>query len=120
MGAAKKEKRVGSSRSGLHERCRTGNRLNREEAHRQALYKAFESKDARFDGQVFVGVSSTGIYCRPVCPYMPKLDNCTFYETAAEAEKQAIALALSAVQRLLRATPLSMLTPTSLSGLRRC
>ena len=87
MGAAKKEKRVGSSRSGLHERCRTGNRLNREEAHRQALYKAFESKDASFDGQVFVGVSSTGIYCRPVCPYMPKLDNCTFYETAAEAEK---------------------------------
>lgn len=58
-----------------------------EESRKRALYKAFESKDARFDGQVFVGVSSTGIYCRPVCPYMPKFENCTFYETSAEAEK---------------------------------
>lgn len=61
--------------------------LNRSESRRRALYSAFASKDARFDGQVFVGVSSTGIYCRPVCLYKPKFENCTFYATAAECEK---------------------------------
>jgi AraC family transcriptional regulator of adaptative response / DNA-3-methyladenine glycosylase II len=54
----------------------------------EALYAAFKSKDARFDGRFFVGVSSTGIYCRPVCKAkQPKIENCTFYETAAEAEQ---------------------------------
>lgn len=53
-----------------------------------ACYAAFKAKDARFDGRFFVGVSSTGIYCRPVCPAkLPKEDNCTFYESAAAAEK---------------------------------
>ncbi|HBT95142.1 MAG TPA: adenosine deaminase [Coriobacteriia bacterium] len=52
------------------------------------LYAAFKSKDTRFDGRFFVGVSSTGIYCRPVChARMPKIENCTFYPTAAEAEQ---------------------------------
>lgn len=51
-------------------------------------YAAFKSKDARFDGRFFVGVSSTGIYCRPVCPAkLPKAENCTFYVTAAAAEQ---------------------------------
>jgi AraC family transcriptional regulator of adaptative response / DNA-3-methyladenine glycosylase II len=54
----------------------------------EAFYAAFKSKDARFDGRFFVGVSSTGIYCRPVCKAkQPKIENCTFYETAAEAEQ---------------------------------
>lgn len=53
----------------------------------RAWYAAFKAKDARFDGRFFVGVSSTGIYCRPVCPAkLPKEENCTFYESAAEAE----------------------------------
>jgi AraC family transcriptional regulator of adaptative response / DNA-3-methyladenine glycosylase II len=52
------------------------------------LYAAFKSKDRRFDGRFFVGVSSTGIYCRPVCrAKMPKAENCSFYGTAAEAER---------------------------------
>ena len=52
-----------------------------------ALYAAFKAKDARFDGRFFVGISSTGIYCRPVCrARQPKAENCTFYATAAEAE----------------------------------
>ena len=51
------------------------------------LYAAFKAKDARFDGRFFVGISSTGIYCRPVCrAKQPKVENCTFYSTAAEAE----------------------------------
>jgi AraC family transcriptional regulator of adaptative response / DNA-3-methyladenine glycosylase II len=52
-----------------------------------SLYTAFMAKDARFDGRFFVGISSTGIYCRPVCrAKQPKAQNCTFYTTAAEAE----------------------------------
>ncbi len=52
------------------------------------LYSAFLAKDARFDGRFFVGVSSTGIYCRPVCrARMPKKENCTFFSSAAEAEQ---------------------------------
>lgn len=51
-------------------------------------YKAVTSHDRRFDGRFFVGVSSTGIYCRPVCAVRtPRRENCTFYETAAAAEK---------------------------------
>ncbi len=54
----------------------------------RAWYAAFKAKDSRFDGRFFVGVSSTGIYCRPVCPAkLPKEENCVFYETAAAAEK---------------------------------
>ena len=52
------------------------------------LYAAFKAKDARFDGRFFVGISSTKIYCRPVCrAKQPKAENCTFYLTAAEAEQ---------------------------------
>lgn len=52
------------------------------------LYAAFKAKDARFDGRFFVGISSTGIYCRPVCrAKQSKFENCTFYSTAAEAEQ---------------------------------
>ncbi|MDR1257001.1 MAG: helix-turn-helix domain-containing protein, partial [Spirochaetaceae bacterium] len=54
----------------------------------KALYAAFKAKDPRFDGRFFVGVSSTGIYCRPVCrAKQPKLENCAFYATASEAEQ---------------------------------
>lgn len=50
-------------------------------------YEALKSHDARFDGKFFVGVASTGIYCRPVChARLPKRENCTFFETAAAAE----------------------------------
>mgnify|MGYP000898296223 FL=1 len=53
-----------------------------------ALYAAFKSKDPRFDGRFFVGVSSTGIYCRPICrARLPRAENCTYYATAAEAEQ---------------------------------
>lgn len=50
-------------------------------------YEAFKAKDARFDGKFFVGVISTGIYCRPTCrAKLPKEENCTYYHTAASAE----------------------------------
>ena len=53
----------------------------------RVYYEALRSHDSRFDGKFFVGVSSTGIYCRPVCRVRtPKEENCTFFRTAAEAE----------------------------------
>ncbi|WP_373078405.1 AlkA N-terminal domain-containing protein [Fusobacterium varium] len=53
-----------------------------------AWYMAFKAKDTRFDGRFFVGVSSTKVYCRPVCrAKMPKFENCTFFSTAAAAEQ---------------------------------
>lgn len=50
-------------------------------------YKALLTHDARFDGRFFVGVSSTGIYCRPVCTARtPKRESCAFFPNAAAAE----------------------------------
>jgi AraC family transcriptional regulator of adaptative response / DNA-3-methyladenine glycosylase II len=44
------------------------------------------SRDARFDGRFFVGVRTTGIYCRPVCPANPpRSENVVFFPTAAAA-----------------------------------
>ena len=55
----------------------------------QDYYQALLSHDARFDGRFFVGVTSTGIYCRPICRVKaPSLKNCQFYSSAALAEAQ--------------------------------
>lgn len=52
-------------------------------------YPALLARDARFDGRFFVGVTSTGIYCRPVCRVRtPKAANCRFFASAAQAEAQ--------------------------------
>jgi len=45
------------------------------------------ARDARFDGRLFVGVTSTGVYCRPICRVRTPLQrNCRFFETPAQAE----------------------------------
>ncbi|KAF0808266.1 Ada metal-binding domain-containing protein [Alcanivorax sp. S71-1-4] len=50
-------------------------------------YRAMQAKDARFDGRFFVCVTSTGIYCRPVCPaQVPRRAHCRFVPSAAAAE----------------------------------
>ncbi len=52
-------------------------------------YRALQSRDARFDGVFFTGVTSTGIYCRPICPTRtPKQANCRFYTSASLAEQE--------------------------------
>ncbi len=52
-----------------------------------ACYRALCTRDARFDGRLFVGVKTTGIYCRPICPARtPKRENVRFYPTAAAAQ----------------------------------
>ena len=54
---------------------------------RTNCYRACLSRDARFDGRFFVGVTTTNIYCRPICPARtPHLKNCQFFATAAHAE----------------------------------
>jgi len=54
---------------------------------REVCDRARRTKDARFDGLFFTAVSSTGIYCRPVCPApTPKRENVRYYANAAAAE----------------------------------
>ena len=53
-----------------------------------ALYTVFASRDERFDGVFYVGVTSTGIYCRPVCTAKtPRAANCRYFTSAEAAEK---------------------------------
>ena len=53
----------------------------------EACWRALSARDARFDGRFFTGVTSTGIYCRPVCPARtPRRENVVFHPTAASAE----------------------------------
>jgi AraC family transcriptional regulator of adaptative response / DNA-3-methyladenine glycosylase II len=52
------------------------------------LYNALTARDPRFDGVFFVGVTSTDVYCRPICPARtPKQSNCRFFDTPQEAEQ---------------------------------
>jgi AraC family transcriptional regulator of adaptative response / DNA-3-methyladenine glycosylase II len=54
----------------------------------EICYQAILSRDRRFDGWFYVGVTSTGVYCRPICGVRPpKLLNCRFFRSAASAEK---------------------------------
>lgn len=55
----------------------------------QSCFKAYAARDARFDGRFFTGVTSTGVYCRPVCTArVPKPEHCRFFPSAAAAEAQ--------------------------------
>jgi AraC family transcriptional regulator of adaptative response / DNA-3-methyladenine glycosylase II len=51
-------------------------------------HAAMDAKDRRFDGVFFVGIQSTGIYCRPICPArQTKREHRAFFPSAAAAEK---------------------------------
>jgi len=53
-----------------------------------ACYRAIATRDARFDGRLFIAVKTTGIYCRPICPARtPKRENLVFYPSAAAAQE---------------------------------
>ncbi len=63
-------------------------RLMLTELTEDACYRALSSRDSRFDGWFFVGVLTTGIYCRPSCPAMtPQRKNVRFLPTAAAAQE---------------------------------
>src|SRR4051812_20058 len=54
----------------------------------EACRRAFVTRDPRFDGRIFCGVKTTGIYCRPVCPARtPKRENVVFFPSAAAAQE---------------------------------
>ena len=58
------------------------------EAAEEHWYRAVESRDSRFDGWIYLGVTSTGIYCRPSCPAVgPKRTNMRFYRSSAAAQR---------------------------------
>ena len=55
-----------------------------------AAYQVLLARDARFDGRLFVGVTSTGIYCRPICRVRtPARRNCRFFDTTTLWEELA-------------------------------
>jgi AraC family transcriptional regulator of adaptative response / DNA-3-methyladenine glycosylase II len=55
----------------------------------EQCWRAFSAHDPRFDGRFFVGVATTGIYCRPVCSVRaPQRRNCRFFQSAAAAEAE--------------------------------
>jgi len=66
-----------------------GSALRRQEADgagAETLFRAYETRDPRFDGRFFVAVRTTKIFCRPVCPARtPKRANVAFYPSAAAA-----------------------------------
>src|SRR5208283_4940349 len=52
-----------------------------------ACYRAICARDPRFDGRLFTGVKTTGIYCRPICPARtPRRENVVFFPSAAAAQ----------------------------------
>lgn len=50
-------------------------------------YQAMLARDYRFDGKFFIGVKTTGVYCRPICPAKPKRRNVEFFPHAVAAER---------------------------------
>ncbi|GFO69261.1 AraC family transcriptional regulator [Geomonas limicola] len=52
-----------------------------------ALHQALTARDPRHDGRFYYGVTTTGIYCRPVCPARPKPEHVRFFKSKAEAER---------------------------------
>ncbi len=53
----------------------------------QNYRKIIERRDPRYDGRLYWGVITTRIYCRPICPARPKLENIRIFKSATEAEK---------------------------------
>ncbi len=71
------------------------------ERQHQDFYKALLEKNTNYEGVFFVGVKTTGVFCRPTCPARkPNFENCEFYGTAQEA-------LLASFRPCLRCRPLS-------------
>lgn len=57
-----------------------------DQAARQRFYRALLDRDHEYDGVFYVGVRTTGVFCRPTCPARkPLYANCEFFRTAKEA-----------------------------------
>src|SRR5260221_40723 len=68
---------------------RVSNETISQNASPNAFYEALVARDARFDGVFFVGVKTTGVYCRPICPARtPGRDRCVFFAEPSLAERE--------------------------------
>jgi AraC family transcriptional regulator of adaptative response/methylated-DNA-[protein]-cysteine methyltransferase len=62
------------------------NKLNTYLANHEEYYQALLDKNPEYEGLFYVGVKTTGVFCRPTCPARkPKFENCEFFETAQQA-----------------------------------
>lgn len=53
---------------------------------KKIYYQALLAKDTEYEGLFYVGVKTTGVFCRPTCPARkPKFENCEFFDTAQQA-----------------------------------
>src|ERR1041385_3411973 len=74
------------------------------------------ARDARFDGRFFIGVTSTGIYCRPVCPApSPKESNVRYFVSAAAAAESGFRPCLRCRPETSPGTPAWLGTSTTVS-----
>lgn len=81
------------------------------EVQKQEFYQALLDKNIHYEGVFFVGVQTTGVFCRPTCPARkPKFENCEFYKTAGGA-------LLASFRPCMRCRPLSH--PNQVSDLVR-
>ncbi len=87
---------------------------------RKVLDRARLSRDARFDGRFFIGVTSTGIYCRPICPApAPKTKNVRYFPSAAAAAEAGFRPCLRCRPEASPGTPAWLGTSATVSrGLR--
>lgn len=87
---------------------------------REVLDRARLSRDARFDGRFFIGVLSTGIYCRPICPApTPKAENVRYFVSAASAAEAGFRPCLRCRPEAAPGTPAWVGTSATVSrGLR--
>jgi AraC family transcriptional regulator, regulatory protein of adaptative response / DNA-3-methyladenine glycosylase II len=69
------------------------------------FYAAMMARDKRFDGKFFIGVKTTGIYCRPICPARPLRKNVEFFATAALAEQAGYRPCLRCRPEVLPSSP---------------
>jgi AraC family transcriptional regulator of adaptative response / DNA-3-methyladenine glycosylase II len=82
----------------------------------QLYEQARQARDPRFDGRFFVGVKTTGIYCRPVCPVkIPLKKNVTLYQSAAAASEAGFRPCLRCRPETSPGTPAWMGTSTTVS-----
>jgi AraC family transcriptional regulator, regulatory protein of adaptative response / DNA-3-methyladenine glycosylase II len=69
-------------------------------------YRALVKKDRRYDGRVYFGVRTTGIFCRPICPARtPYRKNVAFYPSAAAAQAAGFRPCLRCRPETLPGTP---------------
>src|SRR5258706_2606316 len=82
----------------------------------QTCERARRSRDSRFDGRFFIAVSTTGIYCRPICPApSPKEANVRYFASAAAAAEAGFRPCLRCRPEASPGTPAWLGTSTTVS-----